>query len=75
MENRYSSTRDGNVCPICGEGVVSDRIELLEIPVKNVVKTVHLRYKECNYCCSEFTDLADSKINKLNYMNVFGSID
>ena len=52
------SVTNDNACAICGEGVTTNVIELID--------DVPLHYRTCDTCHSDYATVEDSRKNKLN---------
>lgn len=52
------------LCPICGEGHVSDQVQHIESEYKGHKAMLPLHYQLCDTCGSDFAGAAESKLNK-----------
>ena len=66
---------DKRLCPLCQEGYLMAKEELLEITYMNITDKVTLYYDECDTCESEITDYENSRKNKNNVLAVREKIE
>ncbi len=52
------------LCPICGEGHVSDQVQHIESEYKGQTAMLPLHYQLCDACGSDFAGAAECKLNK-----------
>ena len=55
---------DETLCPICGEGHVTDHMDQAETEYKWRKALVPLHYQLCDACCSDFAGAAEMRANK-----------
>jgi len=55
---------DEMLCPICGEGHVTDHIDQVETEYKGHKGLVPLNYQLCDVCGSDFAGAAEMRANK-----------
>ena len=63
------------LCPICGEGHVTDLIEQVENEYKGQKKLLPLHYRLCDAYHSDFAGAKESKLNKRGIMAFRKSVD
>lgn len=63
------------LCPICGEGHVTDRVDQFESEYKGQEATLPLHYQLCDTCHSDFAGTKESKLNKRAIMAFRKSVD
>jgi HTH-type transcriptional regulator/antitoxin MqsA len=56
--------KDETLCPICGEGHVTDHMDQVETEYKGHRALVPLRYQLCDVCGSDFAGAAEMRANK-----------
>lgn len=52
------------LCPICGEGHVTEQVQMVESEYKGQKEELPLHFKLCDTCTSDFAGAAESKLNK-----------
>jgi HTH-type transcriptional regulator/antitoxin MqsA len=52
------------LCPICGEGHVTEQVQMVESEYKGQKEELPLYFKLCDTCTSDFAGAAESKLNK-----------
>lgn len=52
------------LCPICGEGHVTEQVQMVESEYKGQKATLPLHFKLCDSCTSDFAGAEESKRNK-----------
>lgn len=63
------------LCPICGEGHVTDHVEQVESEYKGHKKLLPMHYRLCDACHSDFAGAAEGKLNKRAIMAFRKSVD
>lgn len=63
------------LCPICGEGHVTDHVDQVESEYKGQKKSLPLHYRLCDVCHSDFAGAKESKLNKRGVMAFRKSVD
>lgn len=63
------------LCPICGEGHVTDQVDQFESEYKGQKATLPLHYQLCDTCHSDFAGTKESKLNKRAIMAFRKSVD
>lgn len=63
------------LCPICGEGHVTDHVDQVESEYKGHKKLLPMRYRLCEACHSDFAGPAEGKLNKRAIMAFRKSVD
>jgi len=63
------------LCPICGEGHVTDQVDQFESEYKGQKATLPLHYQLCDTCHSDFAGSKESKLNKRGVMAFRKSVD
>lgn len=63
------------LCPICGEGHVTDHVDQVESEYKGLKAMVPLHYQLCDTCHSESAGATESKLNKRGVMAFRKSVD
>lgn len=63
------------LCPICGEGHVTDHVDQVESEYKGHKKLLPLHYQLCDACHSDFAGAVESKLNKRAVMAFRKSVD
>lgn len=63
------------LCPICGEGHVTNHVDQVESEYKGQKKLLPLHYQLCDACHSDFAGAAESKLNKRAVMAFRKSVD
>ena len=63
------------LCPICGEGHVTDCVDQVEREYKGVMVMLPLHYQSCDVCTSEFAGVDESRLNKLTVLAFRKSVD
>jgi HTH-type transcriptional regulator / antitoxin MqsA len=63
------------LCPICGEGHVTDQVDQFESEYKGQKATLPLHYQLCDACHSDFAGTKESKLNKRAIMAFRKSVD
>lgn len=63
------------LCPICGEGHVTDHVDQVESEYKGHKKLLPLHYRLCDTCHSDFAGAAEGKLNKRAIMAFRKSVD
>lgn len=66
---------DDQLCPICGEGHVTDHVDQFESEYKGQTAKLPLHYQMCDTCHSDFAGSAESKLNKRAIMAFRKSVD
>lgn len=51
-------------CPICGEGHVTEQVQMVESEHKGQKEALPLLFKLCDTCTSDFAGAAESKLNR-----------
>jgi len=59
-----TETRNGELCPACGEGHLSSRVNSSPVEYNGHTKDLPLHYSVCDYCGSELAGAAEAKLNK-----------
>ncbi len=52
------------LCPICGEGHVTEQVQMVESEYKGQQEKLPLHFKLCDTCTSDFAGAAESKRNR-----------
>lgn len=52
------------LCPLCGEGHVTARVQYEEQTYKGHTELIALHLNECDHCSSEFSGAAETRLNK-----------
>lgn len=63
------------LCPICGEGHVTDHVDQVESEYKGQKKLLPLHYQLCDTCHSDFAGAKESKLSKRGIMAFRKSVD
>jgi len=63
------------LCPICGEGHVTDHVDSVESEYKGHKAWLPLHYQLCDACHSDFAGARESKLNKRAIMAFRKSVD
>jgi HTH-type transcriptional regulator / antitoxin MqsA len=63
------------LCPICGEGHVTDHVDQFESEYKGEKAWLPLHYQLCDVCTSDFAGTKESKLNKRAVMAFRKSVD
>lgn len=63
------------LCPICGEGHVTNHVDQVESEYKGRKKLLPLHYRLCDVCHSDFAGAAEGKLNKRAVMAFRKSVD
>jgi HTH-type transcriptional regulator / antitoxin MqsA len=63
------------LCPICGEGHVTDHVDQFESEYKGQKAWLTLHYQLCDICTSDFAGTKESKLNKRAVMAFRKSVD
>ena len=63
------------LCPICGEGHVTDHVDQVESEYKGRKALLPLHYQLCDACHSDFAGARESKLNKRAIMAFRKSVD
>lgn len=63
------------LCPICGEGHVTDGMEMVAHEYKGQTASLPLRFTTCDHCGSESAGLEESRANKRAVMAFRKSVD
>ena len=63
------------LCPICGEGHVTNQVDQFESEYKGQKATLPLHYRLCDTCHSDFAASQESKLNKRAIMAFRRSVD
>lgn len=63
------------LCPICGEGHVTDHVEQVESEYKDRKALLPLHYRLCDTCHSDFAGALEGKLNKRAIMAFRKSVD
>lgn len=63
------------LCPICGEGHVTDHVDQVESEYKGQKAMVALHYQLCDACHSDFAGAKQSRLNKRSVMAFRRSVD
>lgn len=56
-------SRNGELCPACGEGHLSSNVEYESVDYNGRQKDLPLYFSVCDHCGSELTGAAESKLN------------
>lgn len=56
-------SRNGELCPACGEGHLSSHVEYESVDYNGRQKDLPLYFSVCDHCGSELTGAAESKLN------------
>lgn len=51
-------------CPICGEGLVTASVQMVEYEYKGHKAELPSHFQQCDTCTSDFAGMAESKLNK-----------
>ncbi|MBK8073023.1 MAG: type II toxin-antitoxin system MqsA family antitoxin [Ramlibacter sp.] len=63
------------LCPICGEGHVTDHVDQMESEYKGQKAMVPLHYQLCDTCHSDFAGAKQSRLNKRSVMAFRKAVD
>lgn len=63
------------LCPICGEGHVTDHVDQVESDYRGHKAMLPLHYRLCNTCHSDFAGAREGKLNKRAIMAYRKSVD
>ncbi len=63
------------LCPICGEGHVTLRVDQVESECKGKKAMLPLHYQVCDVCTSDFAGMEESRLNKRAVMAFRKSVD
>jgi HTH-type transcriptional regulator / antitoxin MqsA len=63
------------LCPICGEGHVTDHVDQFESEYKGQKAWLPLHYQLCDVCTSDFAGTKESKLNKRAVLAFRKSVD
>jgi HTH-type transcriptional regulator / antitoxin MqsA len=63
------------LCPICGEGHLTNHVDQVESEYKGRKAMLPLHYQLCNTCYSDFAGVKESKLNKRAMMAFRKSVD
>lgn len=66
---------DKELCPICGEGHVTDHVDQVESEYKGRTAMLPMHYQICDTCHSDFAGAAEGKKNKRAIMAFRKSVD
>lgn len=66
---------DKELCPICGEGHVTDHVDQVESEYKGTTAMLPMHYQICDTCHSDFAGAAEGKKNKRAIMAFRKSVD
>ncbi|MES2687941.1 MAG: type II toxin-antitoxin system MqsA family antitoxin [Pseudomonadota bacterium] len=66
---------DKELCPICGEGHVTDHVDQVESEYKGKAAMLPMHYQVCDTCHSDFAGAAEGKKNKRAIMAFRKSVD
>lgn len=66
---------DKELCPICGEGHVTDHVDQIESEYKGKTALLPMHYQVCDTCHSDFAGAAEGKKNKRAIMAFRKSVD
>jgi HTH-type transcriptional regulator/antitoxin MqsA len=66
---------DEALCPICGEGYVTDHTDQVETEYKGHKALVPLHYKLCDVCGSDFAGAVEMRANKDALVAFHQSVD
>jgi HTH-type transcriptional regulator/antitoxin MqsA len=66
---------DETLCPICGEGHVTDHTDQVETEYKGHKALVPLRYQVCDVCGSDSAGAAEMRANKNALLSFRQSVD
>ena len=66
---------NNQLCPICGEGHVTDQVDQFESEYKGQKAMLPSHYQMCDTCYSDFAGSAESKLNKRAIMAFRRSVD
>lgn len=66
---------DKELCPICGEGHVTDHVDQVESEYKGRTAMLPMHYQVCDTCHSDFAGAAEGKKNKRAIMAFRKSVD
>ncbi len=51
------------LCPVCGNGHVTELVQMVENEYKGHKAELPLHYRQCDVCTSDFAGVAQSKLN------------
>lgn len=63
------------LCPICGEGHVTDHVDQVLSEYKGNQKLLPMHYRVCDACHSDFAGAREGKLNKRNTMAFRKTVD
>ena len=66
---------NNQLCPICGEGHVTDQVDQFESEYKGQKAMLPSHYQMCDTCHSDFAGSVESKLNKRAIMAFRRSVD
>lgn len=66
---------DKELCPICGEGHVTDHVDQVESEYKGTTAMLPMHYQICDTCHSDFAGAAEGKKNKRAVLAFRKSVD
>ena len=66
---------DKELCPICGEGHVTDHVDAVESEYRGKTAMLPMHYQICDTCHSDFAGAAEGKKNKRAIMAFRKSVD
>jgi HTH-type transcriptional regulator / antitoxin MqsA len=75
MANLGLNMNDKELCPICGEGHVTDHVEQVESEYKGTTALLPMHYQVCDTCHSDFAGSKEGKLNKRAIMAFRKSVD
>ena len=67
--------KDETLCPICGEGHVTDHTDQVETEYKGHKALVPLHYQLCDVCGSDFAGAAEMRANREALLSFRQSVD
>lgn len=66
---------DKELCPICGEGHVTDHVDQVENEYKGAKSLLPMHYQVCDTCHSDFAGSEEGKLNRRAIMAFRKSVD
>jgi hypothetical protein len=70
-----SASTPAALCPLCGQGQVSARMDQVESEYKGTKAMVPLHYAVCSACTSDFADAEQGRLNQLAVLAFRMSVD
>lgn len=61
MRKRSAAMSGQELCPLCGEGHVTDSVQMLEYEYKGQKTQLPSHYRQCDVCASDFAGMAEYK--------------